>query len=122
MISKEETPRSLLEACAEIETAIRAVQYLLLDPRPEALDRCEAELTKVIQIMEGLISGPSQERNPAAAASLHQIGGGVKRLGLQIAHASNLHLGWAQLRLVTGYTSQGLPVFKTGEERSSFEG
>jgi hypothetical protein len=119
MILKEET-RSLLDACAEVEAGIQAAQRLLLDPRAETLDRSESELTRVIQILEALVSKPSPERSPAASASLRQIKRAVRKLGIQVAHASNLHRGWAQLRLGIGYTNQGLPVFVTGEERNSF--
>jgi hypothetical protein len=120
MILKEELPESLLDACAEIEAGIEEAQRLLLDPRAETLDRSESVLTRVIQILEALVSKPSPERNPAASASLRQIKRATRKLGIQVAHASNLHRGWAQLRLVIGYTNQGLPVFVTGEERSSF--
>jgi len=121
MIPQEELSRTLVEVCYDIETRIREAQRLLLDPRPETLDRCESELKNVIQILEALVSKPCQEGNPAASIALHQIRNAARRLRLQIEHASNLHLGWMQLRSGSGYTNQGLPVFATVEEQSSFE-
>ena len=117
----EERTQSVLEFCQRAETTIREVQQLLLDPRPGMLERCQAELQQVIVGLQTLVSEGSSAPNPEVSSSLRQIQQATRPLRLQIEHASNLCLGWIQLRLGTGYTEQGLPVLMAGEARSSFE-
>ena|SRR5437879_2110259 len=118
---QEETNPSVLEFCRLSETKLGEVQRLLLDPRPEALNRCRTELREVMVMLEGLVSGGSLQQNPAVSSSLRQIRHAAQALRLQMEHASNLCLGWIQLRFGTGYSERGLPVLATAEARRSFE-
>ena len=44
---------TLKERCQAGEAKLEHVSIALLDPRPEILDRCEAELQEVIGLLEG---------------------------------------------------------------------
>jgi hypothetical protein len=109
------------ESCSAVEAKIQEIQQLLLAPSVETLERCEMELARVASLLEGLISGGSKEWTPAVAASLRSIQQAARRWQAQIVHASNLWQGWLQLKLGTGYTGEGLPVFAECEPGSSFE-
>ena len=100
---------------------IREVRQHLLHPSPEVLDRCAAELSEVIVALETLVAAGSGNLSPAASRSFHQIRTAARGLRLQIEHASNVCLGWMQMRLATGYSRRGLPVFVEGGAASSFE-
>ncbi len=109
------------ESCKAAEETIQTAQQLMLDPRPEAMDRCLTELSRVAAILEGLAVGTSRDWNAELRASFLRIQIANRRLRLQIEHASNFWRGWIQLRLGTGYTRQGLPELAQGETRSSIE-
>jgi len=113
---------SALDACRAAEAKLGDVQRLLLDPKPETLDRAMAELTEVATVLNTLVKSGTQKWNPAALASFHQIRLSARALRPQLEHASKFCLGWIQLHLGTGYTRQGSPVFVESEARSSFEG
>ena len=110
-----------LESCHSAEAMIQAVEKLLLQPRPEILDRCETELRDVIGILEGLVYAGKRDWTPEAGAAFQRIKQTAGRLHRQIEHASNLWAGWLQLRVGTGYTHQGRPVFSSREAGSTFE-
>jgi hypothetical protein len=109
------------EACQETETKIQEAQRLLADPRPETLELCLSELGHAVAILEQLVAGSSRDWTPAAAASFHRIRSAASRLNQQIAHGSNVCLGWMQLQLSTGYTQHGRPEFAQNRARNSFE-
>jgi hypothetical protein len=112
---------SIEAACLHAEAKIREVSRLLLDIRPEAVERCQSELQQVIALLKGLVSERAFQANPRVSSTLVGIGRSARVLKLQIEYASNLYSGWIQLRLGAGYTQQGLPVLVRGESRSSFE-
>lgn len=109
------------ESCQAIEQKIQAAQELIINPSPETMERCLAELSRVASILEGLATGNSRDWSPEVHASFHRVRAAARRLGLQIEHASNLWRGWIQLRMGTGYTRQGLPELTQGTSRSSVE-
>ena len=110
-----------VESCRQAQIRIREVQRLLLDPRPQTLDLCEAELSRIAAVLKELVSSDSSAWGPGMLASLQQVQRGARRLGQQIEHASNFCLGWIQLSFGTGYTRQGRPVFANREAGTSFE-
>jgi hypothetical protein len=112
---------SFEEACRHTEAKIREVRQLLLDARPEAVERCQSELQQVVAVLEGLVSEGACSPDTAASAALLGIQGSARTLRLQIEYASNLCFGWIQLRLGAGYTQQGLPLLATGEQGRSFD-
>ncbi len=120
MSPQDQATPSILESCLAAAAKLRQVQQLLLEPG--TLDRSAAELNEVIATLEQLVSASSPDWGPAESASLHQIKRAAGRLRAQIEHASNLWAGWLQLRMGTGYTEQGLPVFVNHEAGSCFEG
>lgn len=115
----EDTAASELAAA---EAKIGGVQDLLLNPRPETLDRAIGDLAEVVAVLNNLVSSGVEKWNPATVNSFHQIRRAARALSPQIEHASTFCMGWIQMRLGTGYTQQGFPVFVEGEARSSFEG
>jgi hypothetical protein len=110
-----------LESCHAAEAKIQDVEKLLLEPCPEILDRCEKELREVIGLLEGLVSAGKRDWTPEAVEGLYRIRRRAGTLRRQIEHASNLWAGWLQLRLGTGYTERGRPVFSGQEPGSTFE-
>jgi hypothetical protein len=112
---------SVDDACLHAEAKLREVSRLLLDIRPEAVERCQSELQQVIAALERLVSAGLFQANPRASATLVRIRRSARALRLQIEYASNLYFGWIQQRLGTGYTRQGLPVLAAREPGSSFE-
>jgi hypothetical protein len=109
------------ESCQAIEEKIQAAQRLIIDPRPETMERCLAELSRVAAILEGLATGNSRDWNAEVQASFHRVRVAAQSLRVQIEHALNLWMGWIQLRMGTGYTRQGLPELAAGESGSSIE-
>jgi hypothetical protein len=109
-------------SCRDAAVRLQQVHGLLLDARPEVLDRCQTELSGVTIALTALVSsgiagGASLDLRP----SLNDIKTIAGILQHQIQHATNLCLGWNQLWLGTGYTERGLPVLATGGSTRSFE-
>jgi hypothetical protein len=122
MSSTEETTLSALDTCRSLEARLETVQQLLLNPKPEILERAVTELAEVIVVLRTLTSTQPQKSDSAMLASLHKIRTGARGLLAQIDQASNFCQGWIQMRLGTGYSNNGLPIFVQSEARSSFEG
>jgi hypothetical protein len=120
-MQQEATP-TLLDACLRAETRIQEIRQILLEPRPDAVERCQSELQQVVAVLEGLISKAPFSFDPPASLALRRLRRSAHALKLQIEVASNLCFGWIQLRLGAGYTAQGLPVLIASEPGSSFEG
>jgi hypothetical protein len=112
---------SIDDACLYADAKLREVQRLLLDMRPEAVERCQSELQQVIAVLQKLVSEGSREPNPRVSSTLVRIRRSARALKLQIEYASNLYWGWIQLRLGAGYTQQGRPLLVMREPGSSFE-
>jgi len=120
---QQEAPNKSLEACRHAEARIQEARQLLMDARPEAVERCQVELQQVVVALESLSSEGPFHASPALSAALVRIRRSAHALRLQIEYASKLYFGWIQLRLGAGYTKQGLPILATGEPgRCSFEG
>jgi len=111
---------TLQERCQAGEAKLEQVSTALLDPRPEILDRCEADLQEVIACLE-----EPAERSARPLASdrneLLRIQRRVRLLALQVQTAMNLCQGWAQLVLGQGYTDQGTPAVPPSEPLASYE-
>jgi hypothetical protein len=116
-----EGTQTALEACQHAEARIREVQQLLLDARPETIDHCEVELQQVVGLLERLVTKGTSQMSPPVSSALDGLRRSAQILKLQTEYASNLCLGWIQMRLGTGYTEQGLPVLVAIEPGSSFE-
>lgn len=121
---REEVTYTALETC---EAGIREAGQLLLDARPEAVDRCQAELQRVAETLERLVAEKTIGTDSRYVLALKRIRESAGVLKIQTEYASNLWSGWLQLCLGAGYTDQGLPVLITGEaaagtSRCSFEG
>jgi hypothetical protein len=113
---------SIDDAVSYAEAKLREVRQMLLDARPEVVDRCQSELQQVVTALERLVSEGALQSNPGVSSALLRIRRSAHALKLQIEYASNLCFGWIQLRLGAGYTAQGLPVLMAREPGSSFEG
>lgn len=113
---------SIDDACLFAEAKLQEVRQLLLDARPESVDRCQNELQQVATLLERFVSQGALRSNPGASTALLRIRQSASALKFQIEIASNLCFGWIQLRLGSGYTAQGLPVLIANEPASSFEG
>ena len=116
---------TLKERCQAGEAKLEQVSAALLDPGPEILDRCEADLQDVIALLE---SEPLRENKPADSSErlldrndLLRFRNRVRLLALQTQSATNLFQGLAQLGLSEGYTDQGKPVLPPSAPQSSYE-
>jgi hypothetical protein len=107
------------ESCRTAEAKIAQAQRMLAeDARLETVERCAAELDEAAELLRGLLT---QKLDAEAAGPLRSIQSAARALGLQIAHASQLCMGWMQLRRGTGYTAQGSPVLVPHEAETLFE-
>jgi len=122
MSPTEQTNSSVLDFCESLEVRIEMVQRLMLDPKPESLDHAVAELAEVVTALQALATSKPQKANSTILPALHKIRSGARTLSAQIDQASNFCRGWIQMRLGTGYSDNGLPIFVQSEARSSFEG
>jgi hypothetical protein len=112
---------TLQDVCLEAEARIRRIQETLIHPQPELLDRCEAELRDVIDLLEPRLAEMPAAPNGSDRVILIRLRRTVAQLGSQIAHASNLCQGWIQLRLSMGYTAQGQPALTIDQSKAAFE-
>jgi hypothetical protein len=111
---------TLKERCQAGEAKLEQVSNALLDPRPEILDHCEAELQEVIAILgepaDSSVRPAISDRN-----ELLRLRRRIRVLALQVHNAINLCQGWTQLGLSQGYTDQGRPALPPSEPQASFE-
>ena len=108
---------TLTERCQASEAKLEQIANGLLDPRPEILEHCEAELHEVIALLEnGSADSPAVSR-----AELNRLRERVRLLALQAQHAAHLCQGWAQLGVSQGYTEHGDPVLPLSEPHTSYE-
>lgn len=121
---------TLKQRCRTGEAKLERVSNALLDPRPEILDYCEAELQAVVSILTGepadSIAAPAVSDGPVAADradrnDLLRLRHRTRLLGMQVQNAMNLCQGWIQLDLSQGYTEQGRPAVPPSEPAASFE-
>ena len=118
---------TLKERCQAGEAKLEQVSNALLDPRPEILDHCEAELQEVITLLEGEPADssalPAVSIRPAASdrTELLRLRHRIRLLALQVQNAVNLCQGWAQLGLSQGYTDEGRPAVPPSEPVASYE-
>ena len=117
-----EKTASALATCRAAEEKIGKIQQLLGNPGTESVERAIAELSEVAGLLNSMISTRAYRFHPAAQDSFQEIRRLARGLRPQIEHASAFCLGWIQVRLGTGYTRQGFPVFVESEARSTFEG
>ena len=108
---------TLKERCQAGEAKLEQVSNALLDPRPEILDHCEAELQEVVEVLSASSDRPvAADRNELFRLRLR-----IRLLGLQVQSAINLCQGWTQLGLNQGYTDQGRPALPLSEPQASYE-
>ena len=111
---------TLKQRCQAGEAKLDQVSAALLDPRPEVLERCEADLEEIIAMLETggaeSIVAPSSDKS-----DLLRLRNRIRLLALQAQQATNLCQGWAQLGLAEGYTDQGRPVLPPSEPQASYE-
>jgi hypothetical protein len=121
---------TLKQRCRAGEAKLEQVSNALLDPRPEILDYCEAELQEVVAMLTGepadSIAAPAVSDGPRPADradrnELFRLRHRTRLLGMQVQNAVNLCQGWIQLDLSQGYTDQGRPAVPPSEPAASFE-
>ena len=117
---------TLKERCQAGEAKLEQVSNALLDPRPEILDHCEAELQEVIGMLSESVDSalrPVGFDQPVASDKndLLRFRVRLRLLGMQVQSAVNLCQGWTQLGLSQGYTDQGRPALPPSEPLASFE-
>jgi hypothetical protein len=118
---QQERQELILDSCRSVEAKIDEIARRLLDPKPEAIDRCHNELQQVAVVLRHLVSEGGFPRNSALSSILSGIRRSAQTLRIQAECASNLCSGWLQLRLGSGYTEKGLPLLVRSEPGSTFE-
>ena len=111
---------TLKERCQAGEAKLEQVSNALLDPRPEILDHCDAELQDVIGMLSECVDSPAR---PVVSdrTELLKLRHRTRLVALQVQNAVNLCQGWTQLGLSQGYTDQGRPVLPLSEPQASYE-
>ncbi|MBZ5633030.1 MAG: hypothetical protein LAO55_07870 [Acidobacteriia bacterium] len=116
---------TLKERCQAGEAKLEQVSAALLEPRPEILDRCEADLQEVIGLLQ---NEPSDSPAQTAASDrlevrteLLRLRHRIRLLALQVQQAANLCQGWIQLTLSQGYTDQGTPAVPPSQPQAAYE-
>ena len=120
---------TLKERCQAGEAKLDQVSAALLDPRPDILDRCEADLQEVIASLETVTetetaNSPAQvakDDDPSTKSDLVSLRSRIRLLALQAQHATNLCQGWTQMGVAEGYTDQGRPVLPPSQPQASYE-
>jgi hypothetical protein len=117
---------TLKARCQAGEAKLEQVSNALLDPRPEILDHCEAELQEVIAILGESAGSSAQDAlasRPVASDrnDLLRLRHRIRLLAMQVQNAVNLFQGWTQLGLSQGYTDQGRPAVPPSEPVASYE-
>jgi hypothetical protein len=98
-----------------VHAAVQEANRLLMDPRPEALDRSAALLEQARRGLEVAADSFNLPNPPARAgirAELEELRHGLRRQGLLLEHAAGFYGGWVRFRnsLTGGYTAQGEPA------------
>jgi hypothetical protein len=111
---------TLRERCQAGEAKLEHISNALLDPRPEILDHCDAELQEVIGMLRESADSPAR---PLASdrSELLKLRRRARLVALQVQNAVNLCQGWTQLGLSQGYTDQGRPAVPPSEPQASYE-
>ena len=117
---------TLKERCQAGEAKLEQISNALLDPRPEIVNYCEAELQEVIGMLSEPVDSSARPvvlNRPVASDrnDLFKLRRRTRLVGLQVQNAINLCQGWAQLGLSQGYTDQGRPDLPLGEPQASYE-
>ena len=91
---------TLKERCQAGEAKLEQVSKALLDPRPEILDHCEAQLQEVIGMLSESVDSylrPVGSGRPVASDKnyLLRLRIRIRLLGMQVQSAVNLCQGWA---------------------------
>jgi hypothetical protein len=111
---------TLKERCQAGEAKLEQISSALLDPRPEILDHCDAELQEVVGMLSESVDAPARP-DASDKNGLLRLRHRCRLVGLQVQNAINLCQGWAQLGLSQGYTDQGRPDLPLIEPQASYE-
>lgn len=109
---KRQEPERCLET---VHAAVQEASRLLMDPKPEALDRSAALLEQARRSLQTAADTFNLSNAPARAgirAELEELRKGLRRQGLLLEHAADFYAGWVRFRnsLTGGYTAQGEPA------------
>jgi hypothetical protein len=110
----------LAEYCREAETRLQTVRDALSHPTPEDFERCLAELRDIAIGLQTWISSP-QRPDEESRAILDDLRRSVSRLNLQAERGAALCLGWMQISMGAGYTSQGQPFLLHADSQAMYE-
>ena len=111
----------LSEYCEETEARLPGMEKILLEFSPQALVHFQEEVENILERLRHWKHTPEafDERDRRALTSLRKA---LATLQARADQGSNLCLGWRQLCVAAGYTSQGQPQFMTTDSSASYEG
>jgi hypothetical protein len=111
----------LAQHCQDAEVRLQGLESTILEFRPESLDRCQDELRKIIETLQAWVAAPEPVDDEDRQALL-RVREARRRVAELAERGSKLCLGWAQLRLSSGYTNHGEPVVFEADPGPAYEG
>jgi len=98
-----------------VHGAVQEASRLLMDPKPEALDRSAALLEQARRGLRRAVDSFNLSNSPARAgmrAELEELRKELRGQSLLLEHAAGFYDGWTRLRnsLTGGYTAEGEPA------------
>ena len=111
----------LAEYLQKTEAQLGTIEANLMRFHPQALQCCQEEMANILKELRRrkLAAEPLDERDRHELAKFRKS---LVKLQARADQGANLCLGWRQLCLTAGYTSQGHPQFFTTESSASYEG
>jgi len=111
----------LSEYCQETEAQLPAMEKTLLEFSPQALEQFQEEACNILEQLRFWKQTPAtlDEKDRSALLRLRK---GLAKVQARADQGTKLCLGWRQLCLTSGYTSQGQPQFMTTDSSASYEG
>jgi len=111
----------LAKYCQEFEARLGSIETSLLRFDAQALQFCQDEIGKILnQLLCWKITPEALDESDRRALSSFRKA--LAKIQARADQGSNLCLGWRQLCVTAGYTSQGKPQFVMTESSACYEG
>lgn len=98
-----------------LNAAVQEANQLLMEPKPEALERSAALLEQARRGLRTAVDSFNVSGPPAGAgmrAGMEELRKGLRGQSLLLEHAAGFYDGWVRLRnsMTGGYTAEGQPA------------
>lgn len=111
----------LAEYLQKTEAQLETLEANLMRFHPQALQHCQEEMANMLEELRRwkLAAERLDERDRSELAKFRKA---LAKVQARADQGAKLCLGWRQLCLTAGYTSQGHPQFFATESSASYEG